>query len=33
MLISQQVKVFSTLLVTYGKHMDIYVYAGLRFVP
>lgn len=32
-LISQQVKLLSTLLVTYGKHMDIYVYAGLRFVP
>jgi hypothetical protein len=32
-LISQQVKLLSTLLVAYGKHMDMYVYAGLRFVP
>jgi hypothetical protein len=32
-LISQQVKLLSSLLVTYGKHMDVYVYAGLRSVP
>jgi hypothetical protein len=28
-----QVKLLFTLLVTYGKHMDIYVYAAFRFVP
>ena len=26
-------KLLSASLETYGTHMDIYVYAGLRFVP